>query len=175
MPMWPFRRSRSDEDADRLLAAVTNASRRPSFFGPGRIPDTLEGRFELMTLNGSLALIRLQAEPDLARLSQAFTDKLFREFDAGLRELGVGDTSVPKRMHKMAAAFYGRLQAYSPAITVGDKEAVAAAIGRNFWGDEEYAFAQAVADYAAGVHSTQRAGPLEAMFEPHGWPAPGET
>ena len=53
MPIWPFHRSRADEDAESLLAAVTQASRRPALFGEGRIPDTLEGRFELMTVHGA--------------------------------------------------------------------------------------------------------------------------
>ncbi|MDZ4691839.1 ubiquinol-cytochrome C chaperone family protein [Terricaulis sp.] len=175
MPIWPFRRSRASQDAERLLAAVTEASRRPSLFGAGRVPDTLEGRFELMTLNASLALVRLQADPALAPLAQDFTDQLFRQFDAGLREAGVGDTSVPKRMQKMASAFYGRLQAYGAAITGADQMALSAALGRNFWGDEAHPFASRLAAYAQTVTQAQLAGPAEAMFEAHGWPAPAET
>ena len=95
---WPFRPSRADLDADRLLDAVTQAARRPVFFGEGRAPDTLEGRLEVMTLHAVLALIRLHAEPVAAPLAQAFADKLFRQFDAGLREAAVGDLTVPKRM-----------------------------------------------------------------------------
>lgn len=175
MTMWPFRRSRAEEDAARLLAAVTGASRRPAFYGAGRVEDTLEGRFEFMTLNGALALIRLQADPALAPLAQAFTDQLFRQFDAGLRELGIGDTSVPKRMHKLAASFYGRLQAYGPALAAGDIDALRAAIGRNFWGDEAHPYAPALAAHAAQVAEQHRSASAEAMFDPQGWPPPAET
>src|SRR5262245_29059216 len=131
MPIWPFQRSRADEDAERLLAAVTDASRRPAFFGEDRVGDTLEGRFELMTIHGALALIRLQGEPDAEPLAQAFADHLFSMFDAGLREAAVGDTAVPKRMHKLAGDFYGRLDAYGAALS--DPSALEAALARNIW------------------------------------------
>ncbi|MEZ6021914.1 MAG: ubiquinol-cytochrome C chaperone family protein [Hyphomonadaceae bacterium] len=57
-------------------------------------------------------------------MAQAFTDTLFRFFDAGLREAGVGDLTVPKRMHKLAASFYGRLNAYVAAIEAEDRPAL---------------------------------------------------
>jgi len=171
MPIWPFRRSRAGEDAERLLAAVTAASRRSVMFGAGRLPDTLEGRFELMALNGALALIRLRQEPVLAPLAQAFVDRLFRQFDAGLREDGVGDTSVPKRMHKLAGEFYGRAEAYGAAITQGDSEALASAISRNALRAEAHPFAPALARYALAVAQNQGGGPVGALFGADGWPA----
>jgi cytochrome b pre-mRNA-processing protein 3 len=116
MAIWPFQPSRADRDAQRLLAAVMQASRRPALFAPGRIADTLEGRFEAVALYGALALIRLRADPGAAALGQEFTDRLFRALDSGLREAGVGDLVVPKRMRALAGAFYGRLDAYGAAI-----------------------------------------------------------
>jgi cytochrome b pre-mRNA-processing protein 3 len=130
MRIWPFRRSRVRADAQRLLEAVQAAGRRPALFGAGGAADTLKGRFEMMALSAALALIRLRAEPQAQPLAQAFTDALFRHFDAGLREHGVGDTSVPKRMHKLAGDFYGRLEAYGAAITAGDADTLAAALVR---------------------------------------------
>lgn len=171
MPIWSFRRSRAEEDAARLLGAVTMASRRPVFFGPGRVPDTLEGRFELMTLNGILALIRLKAAPEMAPMTQHFADQLFRQFDAGLREEGVGDTSVPKRMRAMASAFYGRLDAYAAALQQGDAGALAAVLGRNILGDAAHPFAPALAAYAATTAAAQAAGAPQALFEAAAWDA----
>jgi cytochrome b pre-mRNA-processing protein 3 len=171
MPIWPFKRSRADADAARLLAAVTAASRKSDLFGAGRAPDTLSGRFELMTLNASLALFRLRADPGLAPLAQAFVDQLFRQFDAGLREDGVGDTSVPKRMHRMAGAFYGRLGAYTTAIGAQDLAALSGAIGRNVLGDEDHAFAPTLAGLALATAEQQAAAPVEALFDADGWPA----
>ena len=170
MPIWPFRRSRTDIDAELLLAAVTEASRRPSFFGDGRAPDTLLGRFELMTLNGVLALHRLKAEPALRSLAQSFTDKLFRQFDAGLREEGISDTAVPKRMHNLAGSFFGRVKAYAEPLDAGDRTALAAALGRNVLGDPEHPFAQALAGYALRAAEVQAATGHSALFHADGWP-----
>jgi cytochrome b pre-mRNA-processing protein 3 len=168
MGIWPFRRSRVEEDADRLLAAVRAASRDPSLFGGGRIPDTLQGRFEAVTLHAGLALFRLRADEAAADLAQAFTDKLFREFDAGLREEGVGDTSVPKRMHKLAGDFYGRVQAYSAAIEAADRAALAAALERNIGLSAE--FAALLAGHALATAESQARAPFSKLIEIAAWP-----
>lgn len=172
MPIWPFKRSKADVDAERLLAAVSDASRQPSLFGDGRIPDTLEGRFELMALNASLALIRLRRDQDAAPLAQAFTDKFFRHLDAGLREDGVGDLVVPKRMRKLAGSFYGRLDAYAAPLEERDQAALANAIGRNVLADGAHPFAGALADYAQAVAVRQAAGELDALFTNEAWQTP---
>lgn len=170
MPIWPFRRSQASVDSELLLTAVTAASRQSALFGEGRVADTLDGRFETMALHGALALIRLRAEPELGPLAQAFTDDFFRLLDSGLREEGVGDTSVPKRMHKLASAFYGRLDAYAAAIGARNNEALAAALGRNVMKDEASAFAPTLSDYALRVAAHQGERPASAMFTPEGWP-----
>lgn len=172
MPIWPFQPSRASQDAVRLLQAVTEVSRRPALFAEGRIPDTLEGRFEAMALYGSLALIRLRADNDAAPLAQAFADKLFRAFDAGLREEGVGDLSVPKRMQGLAASFYGRLNAYSAAIESGEAGPLAAALGRNVLADEAHAFAPVFAAHVLTVARTQAVASVDALFSAGGWPQP---
>jgi cytochrome b pre-mRNA-processing protein 3 len=89
MPVWPFKRSKADADAERLLDAVTQASRQPALFGEGRIPDTLEGRFELMALNASLALIRLRAAPGVARMALAISSYRRRCVSSLVRFMGV--------------------------------------------------------------------------------------
>lgn len=172
MAKWPFKPSRASQDAARLLEAVTEASRRPALYGAGRIPDTLEGRFEAMALHGVLALVRLNADAGSAPLAQEFTDKLFRAFDAGLREAGVGDLTVPKRMRVLAANFYGRLEAYQPPIAAGDRTALGAALGRNILADEGHAFAPALADHVLASARTQADASIEALFSATGWPTP---
>jgi cytochrome b pre-mRNA-processing protein 3 len=171
MRIWPFRRSRAEEDAERLLAAVAAASRRPDFFGENRVPDTLEGRFELVTLNAALALIRLRAAPGAEPLAQAFADRLFRYLDAGLREAGVSDTAVPKRMHKLAGSFYGRLDAYSRAFAdiAGLEGALEGALSRNVWRVESHPFAALLAAYAADAARRQAAAPVAALWDPAFW------
>jgi cytochrome b pre-mRNA-processing protein 3 len=171
MAIWPFQSSRASQDARLLLTAVTDASRRPSLFGPGRIPDTLEGRFEAMALYGTLAMARLQSDPGAAPLAQEFADQLFRAFDAGLREAGVGDLTVPKRMHRLAGAFYGRLEAYAGAIRAGGGSPLAAVLGRNIFADEAHSYAAVLADHVQQVARTQAQAPLETLFSSAGWPA----
>lgn len=170
MAIWPFQPSRASQDAARLLAAVTEASRRPFLFASGRIPDTLEGRFEAMTIHGALALIRLNADPAAGPLAQAFADQLFRAFDAGLREAGVGDLSVPKRMRRLAGDFYGRLKAYTAAIEVGDAAALALALGRNVFSDEGHAFTPALAAHVLTAARAQAQAPVDALFSADAWP-----
>ena len=170
MPIWPFQRSRADEDAERLLAAVTQASRRPAFFGEDRVPDTLEGRFEIVTVHAALALMRLQNSPEYSALAQVFTDRLFSGFDAGLREAAVGDTSVPKRMHKLAGDFYGRLDAYKTALS--DPEALEAALSRNVWRTPSHPFAGALARCVEETANAQASAPISALFAVEGWPTP---
>ncbi len=123
-----------------------------------------------MALHGALALLRLRADPDAAPLAQAFADKLFRAFDAGLREAGVGDLSVPKRMRALAGAFYGRLEVYDAAIQAQDRPALAAALGRNVLADEGHGFAPALAEYVLNVVRTQAQAPVDALFSQDGWP-----
>jgi len=169
MPIWPFHRSRADADAEALVSAVTAASRRPDFYGEGRVADTMEGRFEVMTIHGALALLRLQADPSLKPLAQAFADRLFSLFDAGLREAGTSDTAVPKRMHKLASDFYGRTDAYGAALA--DPAALEAALARNVWRLESHPFAGSLAAYVANVTRVQADAPISAMFAAEGWPS----
>lgn len=168
---WPFRPSRAQRDAEKLLGVVTQVARQPGFFGEDRAPDTLEGRLEMMMLHASLAFIRMRKELDAEPLAQAFADQLFRQFDSGLREAAVGDLSVPKRMRKIAASFYGRLDAYGAALKANDRSALTAAILRNVFAADAKAeaFAAVLSAYAAASAAKQAAAPLEALFAPDGW------
>lgn len=170
MPNWPFQRSRAEIDGEALLAAVTRVSRAPALYGDDRVPDTMDGRFELMTLHAVLALMRLQREDGAEALAQSFTDKLFHLFDSGLREAGTGDTAVPKRMSQMAGAFYGRLKAYAAEID-RDGPALEEALSRNVWRAERHAFAAPLARYVVNIVAMQRQAPISAMFNDQGWPS----
>jgi cytochrome b pre-mRNA-processing protein 3 len=171
MPIWSFGRSRAVADAERLLATVVTMSRRAWFFGENQVPDTLEGRFEVLTLHAALALIRLRKDPAAANVAQAFTDRLFRHLDAGLREAGTGDLTVPKRMRGMAGSFYGRLEAYARALENAGEGSLAAAIARNVFGVDGQPFAAQLALYVANAARQQGGAPFTALFGPVGWPA----
>jgi cytochrome b pre-mRNA-processing protein 3 len=130
-----------------LYERVATASRRPDLYLRLGVPDTMEGRFEALALHMVLALRALRRLPAPAdEVAKDLTDALFRDLDASLREMGVGDTAVPKRMKKLAEAFYGRAQAYDAPLETRNAPGLAAALGRNVGGVE--APAGALARYA---------------------------
>lgn len=120
--------------ADRLLAAVTAQARRPVFYEALSVPDTLDGRFDLMTLYGSLVFRALDGKGREGKvLAQDTLDLMFAAFDDALRSLGVGDNGIPRRVKAMGKAYIGRAAAYDAAIRAGDEAALAEAIGRNVY------------------------------------------
>jgi len=128
----------------RLYGSVVARARAPVFFTNLGVPDTIDGRFDLLALHAWLVLEQLR-ERHLAALSQGLTDVVFTGFDEGLRDLGAGDMGMGRRIKKLADAFYGRLQAYDTAT---DEASMAAAIRRNVYrGEGNAAQAEAVARY----------------------------
>jgi cytochrome b pre-mRNA-processing protein 3 len=135
--------------AEGLCASLAARAREPVFFLDLAVPDTLDGRFDLLTLHAWLVLERLDGERDL---SQGVIDTLFIQFDESLRQLGVGDIGIGHRVKKMADAFYGRLKAYGDAK---DADELAAAILRNVYRGEERhaAAAHALGRYALSARA----------------------
>lgn len=152
-----FRRSRNDDIIDRLYTVVVEASRQPVLYARMGVPDTFEGRFESLTLHAALLVRQLRTTeapgPDMA---QHLVDTIFRHFDRTLREMGVGDTTVPKRMKQLAEAFLGRSTAYDEAIRGAKPAALEAALRRNVYMDQGdaaplAAYVQATLDALASV------------------------
>lgn len=165
-----FKKSDTIEAADRILSAVTAVARDPSLFGEGRAPDTLDGRFEVAVSFACLAILRLRAAPEAERVAQVFTDRLFRLFDAGLREAGVGDLSVPKRMKKLAGVFYGRLNAYGAMLQDAHGEpALAAALSRYIWSQPDHPFAPELAGRLAATWGRLQTLPPQALESVQSW------
>lgn len=162
-----FAKSAASEAADHLLFASMRAAREPALFGDGRIPDTLDGRFEAVAALATLTLVRLKTEPGGDKAAQIYADRLFRLLDAGLREAGVGDLSVAKRMKALAGAFYGRLAAYS--ATLGDDAALAQALGRNIWNDDARPYAAQLAQRLRALHARHTQMSLIAFCQVDAW------
>jgi cytochrome b pre-mRNA-processing protein 3 len=118
--------------ADQLCRTISDRARAPVFYRELRVADTIDGRFDLVAMHAWLVLDAL-ANGGEAELAQSLVDRLFLQFDEALRELGVGDMGMGRRMKDMAAAFYGRLEAYRAAPNEG---VLAAAILRNLYRDE---------------------------------------
>lgn len=129
-----FRADPTLEPADLAYDRVVAQARRPAFFLAGGVPDTLDGRYELICLHAFLYLNRLKREGQPGKaLGQSFFDRMFVDFDRGLREMGTGDLSVGRQIKRMAQGFYGRIQAYETGLA-GTDEALKAALTRNLYG-----------------------------------------
>jgi cytochrome b pre-mRNA-processing protein 3 len=115
--------------AARLETQLVARARDPYFFRTLNVPDTVDGRFDLVNLHGWLVLERLKAA-GMDAAAQALTDSLFIGFDEALREQGTGDMGMGRRMKAIASAFFGRLTVYSGAK---DKDTLAEALARNVW------------------------------------------
>ena len=133
--MTPFSgRNSAREAADIAYGRVVEQARQPVFFAEYGVPDTLDGRFELMCLHAFLYLHRLKTDrPQASPFCQSFFDRMFADFDRSLREMGVGDLSVGTQMKRMARAFYGRILSYEAGLA-GDDPVLAAALARNIFG-----------------------------------------
>jgi cytochrome b pre-mRNA-processing protein 3 len=130
----PFRRNPIRDAAEHAYGLVVAQSRRAEFFTSLGVPDTLDGRFELVCLHAFLYLHRLKAEGAAASvLGQRFFDHMFADFDRSLREIGTGDLSVGRQVKRMAEAFYGRIHAYEEGLG-GNDAALRAALARNVYG-----------------------------------------
>jgi len=131
------RRSGNRAIVDRLHQAVVEAARCPAFYARWGVPDTLDGRFDCVTLHAVLLMQRMQALPKPAdELANDVVDRLFLGFEEALRELGVGDVVTPKRMKTIAAAFLGRAKAYEEGKRSGDEEVLSAVLRRNLLGEQ---------------------------------------
>ena len=147
-----------------LYKRVATASREPGLYASLGIPDTLEGRFEALSLHMILLLRALRELPPPAdEVAKDLTDAFFRDMDASLREMGTGDTVVPKRMKKIAESFYGRAHAYDGPLNEGDEAGFALALGRNAYGSE--APATPLARYALAADQGLRSANLDTLLE----------
>lgn len=136
MPFRSFidRRNR-ERKAHDLYVAVVGQSRRPEFYEVFGVPDNVDGRFDMIIVHAFLVMRRLgriegSAAEEAKALSQAVFDLMFADMDQNLREMGVGDMKIGKRVHQMAEAFYGRVSAYEMAMGEGG-DALAEALARN--------------------------------------------
>ncbi|WP_076068126.1 ubiquinol-cytochrome C chaperone family protein [Sphingomonas montana] len=155
-----FKSRRFGADADALYAAIVAAARRPAWYREGRVPDTMDGRFDMVAAVTAIALIRLERDPAegnaaATRLTEAFVD----DMDGQLREAGVGDVVVGKHIGKMVSALGGRLTAYRAALAEdggeeGGAGPFADALRRNLYRGEDPG-ADAVAFVASGLRRVE--------------------
>ena len=159
-----FRRNSQAPTIHALYGAIVAQARSVAFYADYRVPDTVEGRFDLIVLHLVLLLNRLGRRAENARgfgqallgqallgqalLGQELFDAFCRDLDANLREMGVGDLAVPKRMQAFAEAFYGRQAAYLAALDAADERVFEKALARNIFPAGNDAGAAQLARYA---------------------------
>lgn len=128
----PFlQRSRQAGTIAALYGAIVAQARAPEIYRAFGIPDTLEARFEVLVLHLTLTLGRLAADPSARETGQGIFDTFCQDMDDHMREMGVGDLTVPKKMRRLADAFYGRHDAYRAALE--SETALTAALVRNVY------------------------------------------
>src|SRR5262245_7084798 len=133
--MFPlFRRDARHDTISSLYGTIVAQARLPCFYREYGVPDTLNGRFDLLVLHLGTILDRLEQDPELRNLGQALFDRFCEDMDHNLREMGIGDLSVPKEMRRIGEAFYGRTQAYKAALAAPGQVALAEALNRNVYG-----------------------------------------
>ena len=133
MALSLFRKSASTEPVYALYAAIVAQSRQPRFYAEWGVPDTVTGRFDMISLHLALVLRRLRAEKDAKVFSQALFDLFFKDMDRSLREMGAGDLAVPKKIRRMGEIFYGLLARLDTALTDGNLADVEAVLQRNIY------------------------------------------
>ena len=135
MIQLPFRRPARDPTIAALYGMIVAQARSPYFYRGYGVPDTVDGRFDMIVLHLVLFLRRLKSEPSAAQsLGQEVFNLFCRDIDDNFREMGMGDLAVPREMRKVGEAFYGRAAAYEAALALEDAS-LAEALGRNIFGE----------------------------------------
>ncbi len=163
-----FRRKRHERPGFMLYNAAVKGARDPTYYTALGVPDTLDGRFDLVGVHVFLLIERLRAAPAPGpAVAQSVFDAMFADMDFNLREMGVGDMSVSKRMKEMWEAFHGRASAYTaalaadPGVLPGELET---ALDRNVWrGAAPPGAAEALAAAMRHLHVALAAVPLERL------------
>jgi len=173
--LWPFNHFRKPHAPQRgtieaIYGMIVAQAREPLFYQAMAVPDTVNGRFDMVLLHLWMVLRRLKTIEGRAELSQALFDGFCDDMDANLREMGVGDLTVPKRMQAFGEAFYGRAAAYDQALAAGE-EPLAQALCKNILNGAEIGKARQLAFYA-GAAIAALAGLDDATVQSGAWRLP---
>ena len=176
--LWPFNHFSKPHAPLRgtigaIYGMIVTQAREPAFYRQLGVSDTVNGRFDLLVLHLWLVLRRFRSVAQARNQSQALFDRFCDDMDANLREMGVGDLTVPKRMQAFGEAFYGRAAAYDVAFAAGGDEP-AKALCKNVLNGEGMENARSLATYAQTVMADLD-GLNDAAFVAAGWNFPAPT
>jgi len=144
-----FHRTPRDDSIARLYGTIVAQARAPAFYQLYGVPDTVSGRLEMIMLLTVLFLRRLEGETrPIRQFGQGLFDRFCRDMDDNMREMGVGDLAVPRRMRRIGEAFYGRQAAYRAALDASGDDRLAVVLQRNvFAGGTDRVGAERLAVY----------------------------
>ena len=150
--LWPFShfgkpRASLRGTIEAIYGMIVTQTREPLFYRDLGVPDTVNGRFDLLVLHLWIVLRRFRLAQNVAKAPQVLFDRFCDDMDANLREMGVGDLTVPKRMQAFGEAFYGRAAAYDAAVAAG-ADALAQALCKNVLNGVGMENAQQLANYS---------------------------
>ncbi|MEE2688189.1 MAG: ubiquinol-cytochrome C chaperone family protein [Pseudomonadota bacterium] len=128
--------STSNRAVRDLYTEIVTRARSTEYFLEWGVPDTPNGRFEVLVLHLFLVMHRLRSEDGLSKFARAISEEAVLDMDRNLREMGVGDLSVGRKVKTLAEMMYGRFGAYTDGIE-GDDEALSEAIRCYLFADFE--------------------------------------
>lgn len=160
-----FRKAATTEPVFAVYNAIVAQSRQPRFYAQWQVPDTVTGRFDMISLHLALLFRRLRSEGTTARaFSQDVFDLFLTDMDRSLREMGASDLAVPKKMKKMGNLFYGLLASVDDALATNNVETVADVLVRNVLDDAAVTGARDLAGYLVASSHWLAGQPAEAII-----------
>lgn len=160
-----FRKNTATEPVYAIYSAIVAQSRQPIFYADWLVPDTVTGRFDMISLHMALLFRRLRSETGPQKdFSQAVFDLFFKDMDRSLREMGVGDLGVPKKIQKMGNIFFGLLASLSEAMDRKDPLALEGVLSRNIFDGATGPHVRSLADYLLGEDAVLAAQPADAII-----------
>lgn len=166
-----FRQRPDERQGDALYALAVEQARQPAFYTTLGVADRIDARFELYTLHVLILFLRLKQDGERGEVAaQKLFDVYISSLDHTLRELGVGDVSVGKKMRKLGEALYGRMAAYEPPLRAADAETLTQALARNVYAQDEAEHAAALAAYALTARAALAAQTFKAVQAAPAWP-----
>jgi cytochrome b pre-mRNA-processing protein 3 len=153
--LWPFNLFRKSPASrgtiEAIYGAIVAQARQPAFYAKLGVPDTVNGRLDMVILHLWLTLRRLRVNGDADGLGQSLIDHFCSDMDDNLRELGTSDLKVPKRLLEFNEALYGRARAYDEALAAGGPEPLVKALVRNIYAGQSVPAASGLADYVVAA------------------------
>ena len=171
-------RQSRDDTIRSLYGVIVAQARHPLFYAAYGVPETLDGRFDMIVLHLCLVMRRLRSgSSEVRAVSQRLFDLFCSDMEHNLREIGVSDLSIPKEMRRLGEAFYGRAGAYDRALDAGEEAALAAVLGRNVFAEDgppaQVLWLAAYVRKVEGQLALQE--PAELARGILRWPEPGES